>query len=165
MVRVRNPPRDFELRGVTAWARHKGSKTLAEGYGVDFEKGQDAIRARLLSFAKEELEPKTLRLEPRVHVELPVKLSHGRTTRREALADLSPGGAFVRSLAPLEVGAKVRLSVRRPLRLLPLVIEGRVAWVRRGGADEGMGIEFTSSGESLRKAIAKLVERYAAPSR
>lgn len=158
-VRVRKPPREFTLTGQLAWARLKGSKQLHECYGVDFQPDDDGTIARMLAFARNELPAETMRHERRVQVELPIKLIHGGQSRRERLADLSYGGAFVRTWDPLEVDENVELVVRPPSSLFSLHFKGRVAWVRRLGEVSGMGVEFFDLDGGLRQAVDRLLGR------
>lgn len=158
-VRVRKPPREFVFLGQVAWARRKGSKQLLECFGVDFQPDDDTTINRMLAFARNEVSAETTRLERRVEIELPIKLLHGKTSRRERLADLSHGGAFVRTWDPLDVDEVVELVVRPPSSLFSLHLKGRVAWVRRVGDASGMGIEFFDLDGSLRRDVDKLLAR------
>lgn len=158
-VRVRKPPREFVFQGQVAWARRKGSKQLVECFGVDFQPDDDTTLNRMLAFARNEVSAETTRLERRVEIELPIKLLHGKTSRRERLADLSHGGAFVRTWDPLDVDEVVELVVRPPSSLFSLHLKGRVAWVRRVGDASGMGIEFYDLDGSLRRDVDKLLAR------
>lgn len=158
-VRVRKPPREFSFVGQLAWARRKGSKQLQECYGVDFQSDDDGTITRMLAFARNELPAETLRHERRVQIELPIKLLHGNHSRRERLADLSYGGAFVRTWDPLDVGELVELVVRPPSSLFSLHFKGRVAWIRRVGDASGMGIEFFDLSGGVRKDVDRLLGR------
>lgn len=159
-VRVAQPRRSFVVKGQLAWARHRGSKALKECFGADFVGGEDQGPARLLAFARHEVDPELLRAEPRMATNLPVKLVHHGETRKEFLADISSGGAFVRSGTPLDPGSKVELHLRHGLALTALKLHGHVAWVRRTGSAPGMGIQFDVSDygahERLLKLLAKL---------
>jgi uncharacterized protein (TIGR02266 family) len=156
-VRVRRPPREFVFSAQVAWARRKGSKQLIECFGVDFQAGDDATLRRMLAFARNEVAAEATRLERRVEVELPIKLLHGKTSRKERLADLSHGGAFVRTWDPLDVDEVVELVVRPRASLFSVRFKGRVAWVRRVGDASGMGIEFFDLDGSLRRDVDKLL--------
>ncbi len=158
-VRVRSPPREFVFAGQVAWARRKGSKQLLQCFGVDFQADDDSTISRMLAFARNEVSAETTRLERRIELELPIKLLHGKTSRRERLADLSHGGAFVRTWDPLEVDEVVELVVRPPASLFSLRLKGRVAWVRRLGDASGMGIEFFDLDGSLRRDVNRLLSR------
>ena len=162
-VRVRRPSREFSLRGQLAWARHKGSKMLAECFGVDFMPEDDAVRLRLLAFARAEVSAYATRLEQRVQVELPVRVLHDGLVRKEFLADLSTGGALIRTSDPIGLGERVELVVRPRLSLLGVHVKGRVAWVRRTGQHPGMGIEFIDADGSARARVDRLLARYTRP--
>ncbi|MEW5742940.1 MAG: PilZ domain-containing protein [Myxococcota bacterium] len=160
-VRVKKPARSFEVMGQLAWARHKAPRGQSAAFGVDFLPEDDATRVRLLAFARNEVNAEATRLEQRLQVELPVRLVHRGTTRREFLADLSSGGAFVRTWDPLQPGEQVELSVRPPLSFFGLTLKGRVAWARTTGAHPGMGIEFDDKGLEARDRVEKLLAKLA----
>jgi uncharacterized protein (TIGR02266 family) len=159
-VRVRKPPREFVFTAQVAWARRKGSKQRSECFGVDFQEADDATIGRMLAFARNEVPAETTRLERRVQVELPIKLLHGTTSRRERLADLSHGGAFVRTWDPLDVDEIVEVVVRPPNSIFSLRLKGRVAWVRRVGDASGMGIEFLDVQGTVRRDVDKLLSHF-----
>jgi uncharacterized protein (TIGR02266 family) len=162
LVKVQAPAREFELVGLIAW-RRKGSKTLAASWGMELLPEDDAVRERLLAFANKQVDSQALRVEPRRPVELTVKLVHGGGERKELLADLSTGGAFIRTRHPLSQGEPVELVVRPPLSFSSVTLAGRVAWARGGGPAAGMGVMFVDpSGaqkETLRKLLSKLAPK------
>lgn len=163
-VTVKKPVREFTVRGVLAWVRHSTNRQVGS-FGVDFIPDDDATRVRLLAFARNEVDADAVRVEKRVQVELPVRLVHAGQTRREFLADLSTGGAFVRTWNPLPVGEQVHLAVKPPgalAVLLPMSLDlaGRVAWARTTGDHPGMGIEFAADDEA-RARVEKLLARLA----
>ena len=159
-VRVRRPTRrEFTLRGQLAWARYKASKALGASFGIDFLPEDDATRQRLLAFARQEVGSEATRFEPRVQVELSVRLVHAGRLRREFLADLSPGGAFIRTWDPIPLDERVELVVRGPLQLRALRLQGRVAWLRQTGDDPGMGIEFIERDDATRHRISDLIAK------
>jgi uncharacterized protein (TIGR02266 family) len=160
-VLVLRPRREFVLRGQLAWVRHKSSPNQPAGFGVDLLPEDDATRVRLLAFARQEVHSDSTRVEHRQQVELKVRVVHDGKQRKELVADLSSGGAFIRSWDPLPVGSKVQLALRPPLSLTALELKGHVAWVRRAGDHPGMGIEFEhdvagSGREKLEKLLLKL---------
>ncbi|MBL9039459.1 MAG: TIGR02266 family protein [Archangium sp.] len=158
-VRFARPAREFTIRGQLAWARKKSSITLAQSYGVDVVPGDEPARQRLLAFARSELTDDITRYAPRVPVALLARIVHEGTTRKEYLADLSPGGAFVRTPSLLPIDARVELSVRPPRSIRRLKVMGRVAWVRRTGPDAGMGIAFLDADAPTRARIDRLLDR------
>lgn len=158
-VQVKKPARTFVVKGQLAWARHKAARGQTAAFGVDFLPEDDATRVRLLAFARDEVEDRATRLAERLQVELPVRLVHEGTTRKEFLADLSAGGAFVRTWNPLQPGESVELSVRPPRSLMSLTLKGRVAWTRTTGQHTGMGIAFDDEGNGGRERVEKLLAK------
>lgn len=155
-VDVARPARQFLIKVQLAWARHKAGPGQPAGYGLDFLPDEDATRVRLLAFARKELAADATRAELRQHVELPVRLVHQGRPRTELVADLSPGGAFVRSWNPLPVGAHLRLSLRPPRSWNQLELDGHVAWVRLAGEHAGMGVRFVED-EATNLKLEKLL--------
>jgi uncharacterized protein (TIGR02266 family) len=153
------PALHFNVRGQLSWARHKTSRGLRECFGVDFVPEDDAGRQRLLAFAREEVDPAAGRFEERVFVELPVRVTHDGKAQKERLADLSQGGAFVRTTTSLPVGAEVGFEVRPPGALLSLRLKGRVVWVRSAGDDQGVGIVFLYESAAQAERVRKLLSR------
>ncbi len=160
VVRVERPPREFNIQGQLSWARHKGSRNLKECYGIDFL-AHDESSQRLLAFARQDLDPAAMRDVPRLVTDLPVRLTHNGLMRREFLADLSAGGAFVRSGNPLEVGEQAQLHLRPPGSLTSMVLNSRVTWVRATGSSPGMGLMFLDEDPKLRERLDKLLTRLA----
>lgn len=72
-------------------------------------------------------------------------------------ADVSAGGAFLKSELLLEIGETLSLE----FRISPATVvrtSARVAWVRRfpeAGQPAGMGVQFTSMGETEREAVQR----------
>jgi uncharacterized protein (TIGR02266 family) len=159
-VEVERPARQFVVRGQLAWVRHKSGPNQPTGYGLDFQPEDDSTRVRLLAFARREVTSDSTRVEMRQQVELQVRLVHAGTQRRELMADLSPGGAFVRTWNPLPVGAQVTLFIRPPLALTSLELKGTVAWVKLAGEHPGMGLEFVRD-EALNAKLEKLMRKLA----
>ncbi|MBL8911119.1 MAG: PilZ domain-containing protein [Archangium sp.] len=157
-IEVEKPARQFQLRGQIAWVRHKAGPNQPTGYGFDFDPDDDATRVRLLAFARREVSSDATRVEARQQVELQVRLVHEGRQRKEWMADLSLGGAFVRTWNPLPIGATVALHVRPSFSLTSIEIPAHVAWVRLAGAHPGMGLEFASSAE-MRARIEKLISK------
>lgn len=160
-ARIADPRRSFAVKGQLAWVRHKGARALKECFGVDFVAEDEAATQRLLAFARNEVEGEALRAEPRVATDFPVSLVHRNQTRKEHLADLSTGGAFVRTTNPLLPGEAVTLHLRPrlSLALLPIKLQGRVAWVRKTGTAQGMGIEFAAEDIGAHQRLLKLLAK------
>jgi uncharacterized protein (TIGR02266 family) len=157
LVRVAVPIREFSFRGQVAWARHKASRQPAS-YGVDFQPEDEANRLRLMAFARSEVPETAMRIERRLQVELPVRLAYAGQVRKELLADLSSGGAFVKTANPVALGELVELSFRPPRALASLVVRGYVVWARPQGDQPGIGVEFVPD-SSVRGRLERLLAR------
>jgi Tfp pilus assembly protein PilZ len=83
-------------------------------------------------------------------------------TSQETCANLSRGGAFVRTDELLEPGKRVLLEISLPNRS-PVEAIGRVAWKKRtlerrgAGLDTGVGIEFLGGASSQLSLLADYV--------
>ncbi|MBR58620.1 MAG: hypothetical protein CMH54_11460 [Myxococcales bacterium] len=78
----------------------------------------------------------------RVHISLEGQLRSAIESNytRMLMANLSLGGAYIRTEHPLDKGQNVELTFTVNGR--EVSIEGEVVWVRQGDADAGMGIRF-----------------------
>jgi type IV pilus assembly protein PilZ len=85
--------------------------------------------------------------DKRQHDRIPVALKVSYPSRgdlqRDLVTDLSPGGLFIRTSRPLDIGTDVDLEVTVDAEDPPITVRGRVVWLRSTGAKEGMGIQFT----------------------
>lgn len=161
---IEKPAREFTVYGQLAWARHSGSNAFRASFGIDFVHQDEGGHTRLMAFANSDLSPESMRGEMRLAVDLPVKVKHQGEWRKEFLADLSLGGAFVRSASPLAIGETVELSVRPPRALLSFSLVGRVVWVRNAGSAAGMGIAFNDPADS-RMRLSKFLNGLEAQAR
>ncbi len=86
-------------------------------------------------------------MDKRQHSRTPVSLSVRYLSRgdlsRDIVNDLSPGGLFVRTSKPLDIGTDVDLEVILPDET-PMHVRGKVVWLRQSPDQRpGMGIQFT----------------------
>lgn len=76
--------------------------------------------------------------------------------------NISKGGLFVNTRAPLPVGSQVRLIVSLPNAAFPFDLQGKVSWVNEfdnaSNLVPGMGIEFVDIDEEKKSRIADFVE-------
>lgn len=87
--------------------------------------------------------------------------SSGAGTLTFTSADVSSGGAFLKSDLLLEQGEALSLSFEVP-GVGPVVAQARVAWVRRfpeSGQVAGMGVQFLSLKDTERAAILRWLGR------
>jgi uncharacterized protein (TIGR02266 family) len=85
--------------------------------------------------------------DKREHTRLPVALTVSYRSRgdlqRDLVSDLSPGGLFVRTGKPLDIGTEVELEVLLADET-PIHVRGKVVWLRAQPDERpGMGIQFT----------------------
>jgi type IV pilus assembly protein PilZ len=84
------------------------------------------------------------REHPRIPVSLRVVYLNRGELARDLVTDLSPGGLYLRTTRPLEIGTEVDLEVLVTDEDLPIHVRGKVVWLRKPpAAHEGMGIQFT----------------------
>ncbi len=161
VVHILSPARrHFSVRTRVSWVLRKGARGVNECFGLDFLEEDAGARQRLVDFAMGKGSLETARYEQRLQTDLPVVLNFDGSHRHEKLADLSLGGAFVQSQAPLPAGSEVALTVRPPRALMRLHLPARVAWMRDTGDATGMGLAFglqsPKQAERLQKLLARL---------
>ena len=105
------------------------------------------------------------RRDPRVDVELDLKLAYGSVeefVERWAL-NISRGGVFVRTLAPQDVGTRVTLNIELASGERVLRADGVVCWRATPSApgepagEPGMGVRFTRVEPEGRSLIERMV--------
>ncbi len=98
----------------------------------------------------------------RLHHDLPVAYRTRGGFLSDWATNISQGGIFINTRAPLPVGTTVRLMVQLPGARFPCDLVGRVARVVSWHDDvrdpPGMGIEFTDIDRERRDRIGELVE-------
>jgi uncharacterized protein (TIGR02266 family) len=106
------------------------------------------------------------RKQARTVLELPVVVSDAsnRVTGgiRFDAADISAGGAFLRSDLLFEVGELLRLQIQLPGDGRSIQVDGRVTRVSRGQSKDhlaGMGVEFVNLSAEDRTAIEERLPR------
>ncbi len=130
--------------------------------------------------ASDEDDGRPMRRHERVSVHVPVRVStidpehDTRTGRpyfrasRETCANLSAGGAFIRTTDPLSPGRRILIEIHVP-ESEPIEAIGRVAWSKTvlapgGGQEEaGVGVEFVGGGDEAATALERHLERVGQP--
>lgn len=79
------------------------------------------------------------------------------------VVDLALGGACLELPDPLELDTRVTVEIVAPTLWDPLVLEGRVAWVRYGGGTLGAraGVEFEHAAGGAMFALFELLGAHA----
>jgi uncharacterized protein (TIGR02266 family) len=90
----------------------------------------------------------------------------GEVTLYAQMSDLSEGGLFLRTLAPLGQGTETKLRFSCGNRPEEIEAEAVVVWRQEHPTDHppGMGLRFTKLTESHRELIRMFIEESDAPS-
>ena len=94
---------------------------------------------------------------PRVVLGIPVAYRFGNTIAAALTLNLSKGGVAIRTMSPLEQGAKVRVRFRLPGSKVDIEAESRVAWSDRR---LGMGLQFERVEPSDQQAVDEFVDQH-----
>ncbi len=99
----------------------------------------------------------------RLSADLRVEYRNAGRVEVDLAADISTGGAFVRTATPLDVGDPILLTFEVPNLRFPLQIVARVKWVAPFGdksrARPGMGVEFVALDDRKRALLEDLVRQ------
>ena len=83
------------------------------------------------------------RIDPRYERQLDVEVVSEGKKHTSRTVNISLGGMFLDSAAPLEIGATVQLRFALPTQPEPVEVAGDVRWVvKREGSHSGIGIRF-----------------------
>jgi uncharacterized protein (TIGR02266 family) len=94
---------------------------------------------------------------PRVVLGIPVAYRFGNTIAAALTLNLSKGGIAIRTMSPLDAGAKVRVRFRLPGSRTDVEGESRVAWSDRR---IGMGLQFEKVAPEHQAAIDGFVDQH-----
>ena len=94
---------------------------------------------------------------PRVVLGIPVAYRFGNTIAAALTLNLSKGGIAIRTMSPLEQGAKARVRFRLPGSRTDIEAESRVAWSDRR---VGMGLQFERVEPSDQQAVDEFVDQH-----
>lgn len=99
----------------------------------------------------------------RLHHEIPVAYRSVGSFLTDWATNISHGGLFINTRAPLPVGTTVRILIQLPGSSFPHDLQGRVTrtapFGNRANQVPGMGIEFTSLDDARRRELELFVER------
>ena len=101
------------------------------------------------------------RQEDRLSAGLRVEYRNAGRVEVDLAANISSGGAFVRTSSPLDVGDPLLLTFDVPNQRFPLQLAARVKWVAPFGdkisARPGMGVQFMALDDRKRALLDDLV--------
>jgi hypothetical protein len=104
---------------------------------------------------------------PRSTVNWPVTIQTEEGTIERATYNISPHGAFIRGLSPLELHEVVDMTINGPDH--PITVKARVVWTSRQVPPDkdmprGVGVEFINISDEHREIISSLVSADIEPS-
>jgi hypothetical protein len=100
------------------------------------------------------------RQNPRARVNWPVTIQTEEGTIERATYNISPHGAFIRGLSPLELHEVVDMTISGPNH--PITVKARVVWSSsqvppKEDMPRGVGVEFINISDEDREIISSLV--------
>ncbi len=100
------------------------------------------------------------RQNPRARVSWPVTIQTEEGTIERATYNISPHGAFIRGLSPLELHEVVDMTISGPNH--PITVKARVVWSSsqvppKEDMPRGVGVEFINISDEDREIISSLV--------
>lgn len=93
----------------------------------------------------------------RVILGIPVAYRFGNTIAAALTLNISKGGVAIRTMSPLQQGAKVRVRFRLPGSKVDIEAESRVAWSDRR---MGMGLQFEKVEPPDQQAVDEFVDQH-----
>ena len=104
------------------------------------------------------------RLE-RTTLKVPVDYSGVDAFFSEFASNINEGGLFIETDHPGEMDEVVQLQIQLPTLEEPIQVDGRIAWISDGKADQpaGMGIEFVGLPSELRLTLDRVVRQLRVP--
>lgn len=100
--------------------------------------------------------PADKRAHPRVPFVLKVDY-RDRQALADATENLSGAGLFIQTDLPMEIGARVPLSLSFPGLLNPVEIVGKVAWIRPERSGRAAGVGISVDNDSDKRALDRLL--------
>jgi uncharacterized protein (TIGR02266 family) len=97
------------------------------------------------------------RSSPRVVLGIPIQYRFGNTIAAALTLNLSKGGLAIRTMSPLQQGAKIRARFRLPGSKRDIEAESRVAWSDRR---VGMGLQFEKVDAIDQSAVDEFVDQH-----
>lgn len=104
----------------------------------------------------------------RTNKRIPVKLEVNYVNIEGLISDytvnISRGGIFIATDAPLDIGTMVQLELKLSESVVPVEIVGEVAWITRPDRSSslivpGMGVEFRGLNTKAKKSLEQFIEQ------
>jgi type IV pilus assembly protein PilZ len=155
-------PDGLSVRGHVAWRRTPvpWRSVMLPGVGVAFGMEQRSRVEFLLDFCRGYLSD-LRKPGRRIPTQLRADIVNGDARVEARVRDISHGGVFVLTPAPLTPGALIDLELFVRPDDLPERLSGRVAWSRLDGDEPGMGVQFDFQSSSRKRRFASYVDALA----
>ena len=155
-------PDGLSVRGHIAWRRTPvpWRSVMLPGVGVAFGTGQRSRVEFLLDFSRGYLAD-LRRPGRRIPTQLRADIVCGEDRLQARVRDISHGGVFVLTPAPLAAGVMIDLELFVRPDDPPERLSGRVAWSRPDGEEPGMGVQFDFQSSSRKRRFASYVDALA----
>lgn len=151
----------FHIRAVVKWKRTMpGRRALPPGVGIEFLASELRTQEQIIRFAEGKESVSHVDRARRWTLQVDVKLTgHPDGPIVGVTDDISEGGCFVLTDAPIEPGSRVDVKLRAPGTLFGwLTIAGVVTWRRVEPGRTGVGIELKFDNDRQRRAMERIVE-------
>jgi type IV pilus assembly protein PilZ len=155
-------PDGLSVHGHVAWRRTPvpWRSVMLPGVGVEFGTGQRSRVEFLLDFCRGYLSD-LRKPGRRIPTLLRADILSGEARFEARVRDISHGGVFVLTPAPLAPGAMIDLELFVRSDDPPERLAGRVAWSRADGDEPGMGVQFDFQTASRKRRFASYVDALA----
>jgi type IV pilus assembly protein PilZ len=152
-------PDGLSLRGRIAWRRTPvpWRSVMLPGVGVAFGDGQRSRVEFLLDFCRGYLSD-LRKPGRRIPTTLRADIVRAGDRIQACVKDISHGGVFVQTPAPLAVGAPIALELFVRTEDPPEPLSGQVAWNRADGDEPGMGVRLDFSSKARKRRFESYVD-------
>jgi len=106
--------------------------------------------------------PRERRKHPRARAKWSVTLETAQGVINTEIHDISPEGAFIRCLDPLEPAESFKMMINIPQSDRRLIVDSEVVWINSLGPDHsftprGMGVQFTEISGTDRQFLSRMI--------
>jgi uncharacterized protein (TIGR02266 family) len=149
----------FHIRARVKWKRAPvGRRAIPPGVGIEFLPSEQRTQQQILRFAEGKESVNHVARDRRWSLAVDVKVKDGQGETAGVTDDISEGGCFVLTSAPLAPGTKVEVKLKAPGTLVGwLTLQGAVTWRRQELGRDGVGIQFAFESERKRAKVQKIV--------
>jgi type IV pilus assembly protein PilZ len=155
-------PDGLSVHGSVAWRRTPvpWRSVMLPGIGVAFGSEQRSRVEFLLDFCRGYLSD-LRKPGRRIPTQMRADILTGEARLEALVRDISHGGVFVHTPAPLAPGAAIDLELFVRPDDPPERLSGRVAWSRIEGDEPGMGVQFDFQSAARKRRFAAYVDALA----